>query len=299
MPRSRGPRRQRSSPLAIQPVPIPAGAHHPNVPHAEILPQHEFTLGLIAPKGSGKTTLIANLLDFYAGYFHHIIVFSPTLNADEKWDYIKRRPLRAENKELKKFLKRHSENEDNDVVGKRTVVDDSMKVHNPLIPADCFMTEYDESTLQDLMSEQMQMVDLVQSLGGTKHLCDRLLFIFDDLVGSSLFSGTRKNPFKMLNTNHRHHSASILMVSQGYKEIPKTVRTNFTGLILFEVPSEGELSAIYNENPCHMKREQWDEAFRYCVHDEYGFMYINYKREKHLRIMRNFDQHVFFQQSDS
>lgn len=70
-------------------------------------------------------------------------------------------------------------------------------------------------------------------------------------------------------------------------------------MILFEVPSEGELAAIYNENPCHMKREQWDEAFRYCVHDEYGFMYINYKRERQLRIMRNFDQHVFFQQSDS
>jgi len=36
----------------------------------------------------------------------------------------------------------------------------------------------------------------------------------DDLVGSKLFSGKRNNPFKMLNTNHRHYSASILMCSQ-------------------------------------------------------------------------------------
>lgn len=70
--------------MKIKPVPIPVGAHHPNVPHNPILPQHEFTLGLIAPKGSGKTTLIANLLRFYKGYFHTIVVFSPTLHAVSK-----------------------------------------------------------------------------------------------------------------------------------------------------------------------------------------------------------------------
>ena len=42
-----------------------------------------------APKGSGKTTTIINLLEMYKGYFHQIYVFSPTVCSDEKWDYIK------------------------------------------------------------------------------------------------------------------------------------------------------------------------------------------------------------------
>ena len=50
--------------LKVEPIPVPRGYIHPPAPD-EILPRHEFTLGLIAPKGSGKTTLIANLLKFY------------------------------------------------------------------------------------------------------------------------------------------------------------------------------------------------------------------------------------------
>lgn len=72
--------------LVVNPIPVPKGYIHP-VPKDEILPRHEFTLGLIAPKGSGKTTVIANLLNFYRGYFHTILVFSPTVASDEKWDW--------------------------------------------------------------------------------------------------------------------------------------------------------------------------------------------------------------------
>ena len=62
-------------------------------------------MGLIAPKGAGKTTVICNLLQFYKGYFHTILVFSPTIQSDEKWDVIKESRLLAENTALKKWLK--------------------------------------------------------------------------------------------------------------------------------------------------------------------------------------------------
>ncbi len=71
--------------LIVKPIPVPKGFIHPQ-PANDILPTHEFTIGIIAPKGSGKTTVIANLLDFYKGYFHNILVFSPTVASDEKWD---------------------------------------------------------------------------------------------------------------------------------------------------------------------------------------------------------------------
>ena len=71
--------------LDVQAIPIPSGFIHPPPP-SEILPRHEFSMGLIAPKGSGKTTVICNLLKFYKGYFNTILVFSPTVASDEKWD---------------------------------------------------------------------------------------------------------------------------------------------------------------------------------------------------------------------
>lgn len=42
-----------------------------------------------------------------------------------------------------------------------------------------------------------------------------------------------------------------------------------------------------------MSRDQWDQAYRFCVDGDYNFMYINYKRPKRLRMMKNFDQFVF------
>ena len=71
--------------LIVKPVPVPKDGHP--LPPDDVLMKHEFTMGLIAPKGAGKTTVICNLLHFYKNYFHTILVFSPTILSDEKWDW--------------------------------------------------------------------------------------------------------------------------------------------------------------------------------------------------------------------
>lgn len=279
--------------LRIGPVPVPAGAKHPTVPHAEVLLQHPFSLGIIAPKGHGKTTFIVNQLLFYRGYFHTIIVFSPTLENDEKWDYVREQPLRAENRALQHFMDTKTLARDHIVRPPRPPVG-AEKQFDPRIPADCFIREYNEDTLLHILNEQDALVDKIKELGGTVHLANRLLFIFDDLVGSSLFNNRRDNVFKMLNTRMRHFNASIMMVSQGYREIPKTVRTNWSGLILFDISSDGELASIREEYPMKLKRDQWQETYDYCTHDDYGFLYYNTQRKnKRLRIMHNYDEVVF------
>ena len=72
--------------LNVEAIPTPKGFQHPPAPH-DALPNHEFSMGLIAPKGSGKTTVLCNLLKFYKGYFHSILVFSPTVASDDKWEW--------------------------------------------------------------------------------------------------------------------------------------------------------------------------------------------------------------------
>jgi hypothetical protein len=206
--------------LEVLPIPTPRGNQHP-LPRSEALPKHEFSMGIIAPKGSGKTTVICNLLKFYKGYFHTIIVFSPTVASDDKWDYIKQQPLLGENVPLKKWLidlsKAYNKN---DVVQPAPPGRELEGLVNPSkmvdfrIPEKCFFSQYSEEDLEEIMKEQMAVVKLLQKHGKSKHLANRILIIFDDLVGSSLFSGRKDNPFKMLNTNHRHYSASLFMVSQ-------------------------------------------------------------------------------------
>jgi len=277
--------------LTVEAIPTPKSFIHPPARH-DALPRHEFSMGLIAPKGSGKTTVLCNLLKFYKGYFHSILVFSPTVASDEKWDWVKAQKLLAENVPLKKWLENRT-GEENTVVEAPKIEVDLPEWDGGQIPEDCFYSEYDEETLRDVMEEQMKMVTLLKAHGKSKHLANRILIIFDDLVGSSLFSGRKDNPFKTLNTNHRHYSASLLMVSQAYKEIPKTIRTNFSCLIVFEIPNEREVEVIYEENPMYLKRDQWYEVYEHAVDGDHNFMFINYQKPKRLRIMKNFQKVLF------
>jgi energy-coupling factor transporter ATP-binding protein EcfA2 len=298
--------------LTVKPIPATLGADHPEAPNT-VLPKHEFSMGLIAPKGSGKTTLLINLMMYYKNYFNTIIVFSPTVKNDDKWDWVKEQPLLSENQKLIKWIKklRAKELKANEIVQsqprgdaleglmnislvsglRKSTKDDEF---DGKIPEDCFIAEYTMEDLENIIQQQQQMVELLHEYGQTKHMANRMLIIFDDMVGSSLFNSSRSNPFKKLNTNHRHSSASLLMVSQAYKEIQKTVRTNFTCLILFKIFNEKELEAIYEEYPMGMKKDQWHEAYDYCTEGEHAFMFYNIMKPPALRTMKNFTEHVFF-----
>lgn len=292
-------RQAQYNPLTVLPVPVPKGYEHPDAPFPA-LPKHEFSMGLIAPKGSGKTTLIANMLYWYRGYFHDIFVFSPTVLSDEKWDWLKEQKLLSENIALKKWIKEETKKRQG--IFKDKVVQDPplsqefMDVNtnekeefDGKIPEENFYHEYTEDDLEKILRRQKHMIDALKKHQKPKYLADRILLIFDDLVGSALFGMAQDNLFKGFNTRHRHYSASVIMVSQGYKEIPKTIRTNWTALIIFEIANDREVKVIYEENSMGYKEDAWLEMYHHAVSERFAFMYLNAFFEKAVRCWKNFD----------
>ena len=87
-----------------------------------------------------------------------------------------------------------------------------------MIPEENFFHQYTEETLDTILARQKQIIDVLKKFDEPKYLADRVLLIFDDLVGSALFSGARDNLFKGkffiqrfflllgFNTRHRHYS---------------------------------------------------------------------------------------------
>jgi GTPase SAR1 family protein len=338
--------------LIVRPIKEPSGAEHPD-PISPILPTHEFSMLIIAPRGSGKTTLILNFLsDFYKAYFHSISVFSPTMNGDSKWTTIKQmKGILKENKNIEDLKKPQGpgdkkkssrgesdadDDEDSDAddeadapnynyfnsfhgmfastappavavsgdlrapvprnlgskLGQKRKKKDSDKKFTGKIPSKDFYPDYDEMTLQNIMTKQMAQIKQFKKRGKTKHHADRKLLIFDDLVGSNLFANTKVNPFRRLNTTLRHYSTSVIMVSQAYKEIPKTVRINTSVLILYDIANQQELEDLYAENNCGLTKDEWLNIYRYCTAEPFNFMYINYKLPKPDRIMKNFSEKI-------
>lgn len=291
--------------LKIKPVPVPKEYDHPEPPH-EVLMKHEFTLGIIAPKGAGKTTLIINLLYMYKGLFHDIFVFSPTVLSDEKWDWLKKQKhIIAENKPLKKWIKEEEKRrlgafKDQIVQNPPANIDydkntNEMEEFDGTIPEDNFYHNYTEADLERILVQQKKIIDALKKHGKPKYLADRLLLIFDDLVGSTLFSMAQDNLFKGFNTRHRHYSSSVIMVSQGYKEIPRTIRTNWSALILFEIANDREVKVIYEENTMGIIEKEWMDMFRHATGPDYSFLYLNSKKPRRLRCMMNFDKYLFYE----
>lgn len=260
------------------------------------LPQHAFSMLIIAPKGSGKTNFLCNLiLKHYKGYFHRILVSSPTINNDEKWDVVqKTKNVLAENKKLEKTL--NSLVKTNKV--KKVVFQSGKSLEEQLkdihekfdgkIPADDFFPDLEQ--LPARISQQNQIINKLHKLVGTKakYLADRQLVILDDQAGM-FKSGNTNNPMVNFVIKHRHSSSSVIIVTQGYKAIPKTIRTNCNAIIIFDIPNESELQAIYEENPVNLKIEDWKNVYQHATKEDYAFMYINTKFKKGERIYKNLD----------
>jgi hypothetical protein len=145
------------------------------------------------------------------------------------------------------------------------------------------------------MDKQDKIIEILKKLGEPKYLADRVLIIFDDLVGSDIFSNRKKSPYKKLATCHRHLSFSSIAVSQAYNELLRTSRIQFSCLVLFEIWNQKELITIYEENPVGMTFDDWLKVYKYCVKEKYAFMFINYQQEEGERITRNFDEFIFYE----
>lgn len=168
---------------------------------------------------------------------------------------------------------------------------------NQNIDPDNVFEEYDEKTLTKEMKKIDDMVESIQDSSRRKHRGDKLqdsmdrtLWVFDDMVGSGLFNQKRNNAFKRLTVRRRHFYSSLIGVTQAYKEIPKTTRTNANVLILFKIDSDEELKTIYQEYPMGLKFKEWLQVYHYCTSEPYNFIMFNLQTTNpNYRIVKNFD----------
>ena len=42
-----------------------------------------------------------------------------------------------------------------------------------------------------------------------------------------------------------------------------------------------------------LKRDDWMETYKYAISEDYGFLYINFQKEKRLRMMKCFHEYLF------
>jgi hypothetical protein len=265
---------------------------HP-LPKYETCPKHEFSMLLVAPKGSGKTNLICNLiLNHYKGYFHQIWVCSPTVESDEKWDIVKKtKHILIKNRDLERITQ-------NIPKGKKIPTIVGKDLSHPYNDFDGTIPKEDFfEKMEDIMPRVLEQKQIIEKLRdrGIKHYkqaADRILVILDDQAGA-FPAGNIHNPMTNFVIKHRHTSTSIILVTQAYKMIPRGIRTNCNCMILFRIPNLTELRMIYEENPEGLHENEWMEKYNEATNESFSFLYINNKFPKGKTVYKNLDSPLF------
>lgn len=251
---------------------------HPDPIH-EVFPKHAFSMLIVAPKGSGKTNLLVHLiLKQYKGYFHDLIVCSPTIANDPKWSLVKRQKgLLAENRKLEEIIEGRSRNKKRWKIVFADPKDEKKEVSKFDGKIDEEKMFSEQSKLWPLLQQQQNVIEFLQDEGyddQSKFLADRILVVIDDNAGT--FKNTNCNPMVNYVIKHRHYSSSPIIVTQALKAIPKTIRTNCNAHIYFDIGNQQELKSIYEETGDGLDQNTWMAMYKHCVKEEpYSFMYFN------------------------
>jgi len=113
------------------------------------------------------------------------------------------------------------------------------------------------------------------------------LFIFDDMV--QYLPTTKVNALNKLCMNHRHYKISHIIISQSFKKLPPVVRSNTTGMILFNTDNSTEREKIIEELSGNIGKKDFEKLFIETTIKKYSFLYINYDTRK---IYSNFDKEI-------
>lgn len=215
-------------------TPLNDGAYSQKNNDPKAIPSAPFSMSLVAGKGSGKTTLIANLLmkkEFYRNQFDRIVIICPTLYADKKWELIlKEKILKPNQKRVK--------NKDNAVAA---IPKD--KDHDMEQKVDKTDIHTEPNTFIKVLSDlRNEYTDIFKDKG--KDEIPSTLIIMDDVLGLKVLRDATTVNFL---SNSRHLNCSLIFSVQRYNGIPPTIRLQASFLTLFPTWSVTELRAVYDE----------------------------------------------------
>ena len=253
----------------------------------------------VGKRASGKSTAIINLIERMK--FDYCIAVSPTMNS---------------NKELMDRLKIEHTFEDVDdpnVIDKiKNIVKgeaedlerykDELKRYNKLMK-DLKEGKYmDDDLLLQFFSDDGHFTKPEHRWNGEK---PRIAVIFDDMLGSGIYSKPRK--LNGLSTYSRHIGqmkeggaigVSLFFMIQSFKcqtgGLNKVIRNQCTSMCLFKTKDKQEMKDVAESVSGEIDEELFNKVYDTAIREPYDFLYIDlHKKKEHPSMFRRrFDEFI-------
>ena len=230
-------------------------------PKNDVIPRIPFRGLCLAPSGSGKTSVIVNMLtrpEFYAGLFSHLYWCSPTATIDPA--------LNA----LREYVSEHLPEQDQD---------DDPTFHDGV----------DVEFLQSRVNRQRKVIEHMKKSKTRQHgfaMC----IIIDDLAcvkrGLPQVARFVDSAFVKL----RHWGISTILSTQKLKLplISPTVRVNVTFLKIFRFRNNSDLiDGFEQEYSAIVDRHKLHAMYTQAASKPFGFLYLNLTEQDRNRIFHN------------
>lgn len=240
--------------------------------------------------------------EFYKGYFHRIIVFSPSFRTDDKWYYARNmKHILVENKKKREILEgvpaKRSRIGKICFTAEKPLEEQLLELEEPFTGELDTEDMHDEFTLakfqevwKGIYDEIMEIESKIKDKHNARYYADRILIVVDDNVGTEMNKvGTSNNPFVQFATRHRHLSCSFIVIGQFFKSIPPGVRTQSNVFIGFELSDEDEQYKIYTTLKAGMNWKDWKALYDYATLEPFDFFYFNNYLPRGQRAYRNFE----------
>ena len=190
------------------------------------------------PSGSGKGILTSKLLlETFRGKFTKIYYFSASSTLDVNLG------------PLQKYCEKHLGQGENDP---------------------CLYDNWDESVLENIVERQKKVCDYVKAQNSKRrfHIC----IVCDDFATERRV--VRGGTLEKLFLRGRHFSASVLVLTQYYRLLSPSIRTNATALAVFRLRSGADKEAIMSENSAIVKRKTLEALYDIATSKAFGFLLI-------------------------
>lgn len=145
----------------------------------------------------------------------------------------------------------------------------------------------DGEEIQDILEEY---IEDVEENGKTQE--NASLWIFDDCIEDLFNRGGKPKLVEKFYIRFRHANASIIVVSQEYMLIPKSIRKNATGLIVFQLFNKDEIKALYRERGGMLKYNDFIALLQRIWKEPYNFLFMDFKKPSGQQMRINFGEYI-------
>ena len=140
--------------------------------------------------------------------------------------------------------------------------------------------DYDELAIKEILDDQET---IIKEKG--KEKTPHCLIILDDLI-TQIPQGRQSSLVKLF-VSGRHRLCSIWMTTQAYRHVPKAIRLNTSGQIIFRV-NNIERQAMSEEQ--QIDSDSFLKLYEESTQEPYSFLYINNEKQIEERYYKRFEE---------